>query len=143
MSSRDQSLRSDTWNLSGTQGNVFGNPRAVIDSSQTPYHGILHSWNQSPAGENPVRESTGRLFAKSEEQFRGTVLLPSTVSSFFPAEEPQNYVADPQRLQISSFILINSPTHSTLSSWKIRFNTQVSACSGSPGGDIMDQKKWR
>ena len=28
MSSRDQSLRPDTWNLSGTHGNVFGNPRA-------------------------------------------------------------------------------------------------------------------
>ena len=33
MSSRDQRLRPDTWNLSGTQGNVFGNPREVIDSS--------------------------------------------------------------------------------------------------------------
>ena len=43
MLSRDQSLRSDTWNLSGTQGNVFGNPRAVIDSSQTPHRGILHT----------------------------------------------------------------------------------------------------
>ena len=37
MSSRDQSLRPDTWNLSGTQGNVFGNPCEVIDSLQTPY----------------------------------------------------------------------------------------------------------
>ena len=33
MLSRDQSLRSGTWNLLGTSGNVFGNPRAVIDSS--------------------------------------------------------------------------------------------------------------
>ena len=32
---RDHSLRPDTWNLSGTQGNVIGNPRAVIDSSST------------------------------------------------------------------------------------------------------------
>ena len=41
MSSRDRSLRPDTWNLSGTHGNVFGNPRAEIDSSQTPYQRIL------------------------------------------------------------------------------------------------------
>ena len=43
MLSRDQSLRPDTWNLSRIQANVFGNPRAVIDSSQAPYQGILHS----------------------------------------------------------------------------------------------------
>ena len=47
MLSRDQSLRSDTWNFSGPQGNVFGNPRHMLDSSQMPYQGILHSTNQS------------------------------------------------------------------------------------------------
>ena len=52
MSSRDQSLRPETWNSSGTHGIVCGNPRAVIDSSQTPHQGILHSWNQSAAGGN-------------------------------------------------------------------------------------------
>ena len=40
---RDQSLRSDTWKLLGTSGNVFDSPRAVINSSSTPYQGILHS----------------------------------------------------------------------------------------------------
>ena len=43
MLSHDQSLRPDTWNLVGTSGNVFGNPCAVIDSSSTPYQGMLHS----------------------------------------------------------------------------------------------------
>ena len=61
MLSRDQSLRSDTWNLSGTQGNVFGNPQA-------PYQGILHSLNQSATGGNPVQKSTGKPVARSEEQ---------------------------------------------------------------------------
>ena len=42
--SRDQSLRLDTWNLFGTQGNVFDSPRA-INSSSTPYQGMLHAWN--------------------------------------------------------------------------------------------------
>ena len=43
MMGRDQSLRSDTWNLLGTSGNVFGSPRAVIDSTSTPHQGMLHS----------------------------------------------------------------------------------------------------
>ena len=43
MLSHDHSLRPDTWNLVGTPGNVFGNPCAVIDSSSTPYQGMLHS----------------------------------------------------------------------------------------------------
>ena len=37
MLSRDPSLRHDTWNLLGTSGNVFDSPRAVIDSSSTPF----------------------------------------------------------------------------------------------------------
>ena len=72
MLSRDQSLRPDTWNLSGRQGNVFGNPRAAIDPSQ----GILHSWSESATGGHPARDSTGRPVAKSEEQLRGTILFP-------------------------------------------------------------------
>ena len=35
--SRDRSMSPDLWNLSGTQGNVFGNPRHILDSSQMPY----------------------------------------------------------------------------------------------------------
>ena len=31
--SRDQSMPPDTWNLSGTQGNVSGNPRHMLDPS--------------------------------------------------------------------------------------------------------------
>ena len=70
----------------------FGNPRAVIDSSQTPYQGILHSLNQSATGGNPVQKSTGKLVAGSEEQNRDTIPTPrfarklSTLNSFFPAE---------------------------------------------------------
>ena len=41
------------------------------------YQGILHSWNQSVAGGNLVRDSTGGLVAKSAQQFRGTIPLPS------------------------------------------------------------------
>ena len=92
MSSRDQSLRPDTWNLSGIQGNVFANPRAAFDSSQTPYQGMLHSLNQIGAGESLVREITVKPVAGSEERNRLTIPTPrfarrpSTMSSFFPAE---------------------------------------------------------
>ena len=58
--SRDPSLRPDTWNLLGTSGNVCGSPRAVIDSSTTPYQGMRHSLNQGATGGDPVRESTGK-----------------------------------------------------------------------------------
>ena len=141
MSSRDQSLRPDTWTLSGTQGNVVGNPRAAIDSSQTPHQGILHSWNQSATGGNPVRDSTGRPIAKSEEQIRGTIPLPSfarrpsTMNSFSPAEGPQNYMADQQRLQISGLHVDKIPT--LFSCWKMRFKTQVSSCSGYPSEAML------
>ena len=54
MLSGDQSLRPETWNLLGTSGNVFDSPRALSNSSSTPYQGMLHSWTQSAAGENPV-----------------------------------------------------------------------------------------
>ena len=70
MLSRDPSLRPDTLNLPGTSGNVFDSPRAVIRSSSTPYQEMLHSWNQSATDENPVRESTGKLVARSEERNR-------------------------------------------------------------------------
>ena len=46
----------------------FGSPHAVIDSSWTRYQGMLHSWNQSATGGNPVRDSTGKLVARSEER---------------------------------------------------------------------------
>ena len=70
MLSRDQSLRSDTWNLSGTQANVFGHPRAVIDSSQTLSQGVLHSTNQSATGVNPCRRVQGDLLRKVKNNWR-------------------------------------------------------------------------
>ena len=138
MLSRDRILRSDTWNLSGTQGNVFGNPRAVVDSSQTPHQGILHSTHQSATGGNPVQWSTGRPVAKGEEQIGSTVPVPSfarrpsTMNSFSPAEIPQKSMADQQRLQISELHFDKFPTPSTFSCWKIRFKNQVTTCSDLP-----------
>ena len=76
MRSRDLTLRPDTWNLLGTSGNIFDSPRAVINSSSTPYQGMLHFWNQSATIGNPVRDSTGKLDARSEERNRETIPMP-------------------------------------------------------------------
>ena len=68
MLSRDPSLRPDTWNSLGTTGNFLDSPRAVIDPSSTPYQGMLHSWNQSATGENPVRGRYGCIEEKEPQR---------------------------------------------------------------------------
>ena len=42
--------------------------------SKCSNQGILHSWNQSATGENPVRESTGKPVARSEWRNRESLL---------------------------------------------------------------------
>ena len=76
MLTRDQSMPPDTWNLSGTQGNMLGNPRAMFVSSQISYQGILHATNQSATGGVRVQRSTGRLVAKGEELTGSTIPIP-------------------------------------------------------------------
>ena len=99
MLSRDRSMPLDTWNLSGTQGNVFGNPRSMFDSSPTLYQGILHSTNPSATGAIPVQVSTGTPVARGEERIGSTTPMPmtarrpSTMNSFLPAEIPQYSMA--------------------------------------------------
>ena len=123
-----RSLRHDTWNQLGTSGNVFDSPRAVIDSSSTPYQGMLHSWNQSATGVNAVRERTEKPVARGEERNRETIPMPRFASrpSFSPAQgaNPQNYMADQSRLQISELPFDQLLTLSTFSCWKIRFRSE-------------------
>ena len=76
MRSRDKRLPLDTWTLSEPQGNVFGNPRPMFDSSQTPYQGILHITTPSATGAVPVQVSTGQLVARGEERSEGTTTMP-------------------------------------------------------------------
>ena len=56
------------------------------------------------------------------------------MDSFFPAERvnPQNYMADQSRLQISEVQFNKFTTRSTFSCWKKRFKIPVSACSSFP-----------
>ena len=98
MLSRDQILRSDTWNLPGTQGNVVGNPLSMLDSSQTPHQGIPHLANLSATG--AVQRSTGRPVAKGEERF-GSTTTPmsagraSSINSFPPFSPPLPRMVSP------------------------------------------------
>ena len=51
MLSCDRRFPLDTWNRSGSQENVFANPRSTLESSQTPYRGIYQFATPSAAGE--------------------------------------------------------------------------------------------
>ena len=51
------------------------------------------------------------------------------MSLLFQVDIPQNSMVDQQKLQISELHFDKFPTPSTFSCWKIRFKTQVSACS--------------
>ena len=102
----------DTWNLSETQGNVFDNPRRMLDPSQTPDQGILHSTNQSDTGGIPVYR---RLVAKGEEQIGSTVPMPSFARRPSTINLPyqRKYHRIPwltrKDCKSRSFILLNSP----------------------------------
>ena len=95
----------DTWNTSGSQENVFG---AI---------------------------GTGTSFARDEERIEGTIPMPtyarrpSTMSSLFPVDVPQNSMVGQRRQQISELQFDKFPTTSTFLCWKIRFKNQVTTCS--------------
>ena len=146
MPSRDQSLRPDTWNLLGTSGNVFENPPARIDSSSTPKRGMLHPWNLNAAFGDPVRLSTGRPVARSEERNRETIPTPrfsrrpSTMKfSSFQQKEHIHIITRLINLDTKSrSFSIDKFSHTfNVSCWKIRFKTEVSACSSFPSEAML------
>ena len=85
----------DTWNRSGSQENVFANPRPTLESSQTPHRGI-HQFATPTAGEAPTFMSTKRLVAREEERSGNAIPMatfarrPSTTRSFSPVGIPQS-----------------------------------------------------
>ena len=58
MLSRDKRLPLDTWNTSGLQENVFGDPFSTFDSSRNHYQGIHHCTTPGAAGSIPVHIGT-------------------------------------------------------------------------------------
>ena len=134
----DERLPLDTWNLSRSQENVFGNPRFMFESSQTPYHGILHSTTPSATGAVPVHVCAGTPVARGEELIGSTIPMP-TRRPWIPFCQ---WIFGQQRQQISE-LEIDKLLHSTINFlWrKIRFRSQVTTCSGSfVGGHVMDPR---
>ena len=133
----------DTWHLFEPQINVFGNPRPMFDSSQTPYEGILHSTTPSVTGAILVQASTGRPVARGEERIGSTTTKPmserrpSTMSSLILVEVPQNSLVGQQRLQISGLQFDQFSIRSSFIYWKIRFKIHVSSCSDFPSEAIL------
>ena len=123
--SRDQSLRSDTWNLSVTQGNLCENPRAAIDSSHIPSQGFLHSTNQKATGGNTVQKSTGRRVANSEARIGSEFCKnSSTMNSFSPAGITKEFYGWLAKTAITELHFDKFATPPTFSHWKIRFKTR-------------------
>ena len=70
MPSRDPNLRPGTWNLLGTSGNVFDSPRTVIDSSSTPYQGMLHSFNKVLQAKTQCEKVQGNLSLEVKREIK-------------------------------------------------------------------------
>ena len=118
------------WDTHGISGNVFGNPDA---SSSAPYPQELHQWNSSI--EEPLHSSA---VEKSERPEQNQDLRcqsgPSAKDSviFSGGDSSKNHGADQQRLQILDLHFDKFPTPATFACWKIRFKTEVCACSEFP-----------
>ena len=118
------------WDTHGKSGNVFVNPDA---SSSAPYPQELNQWSSSI--EEPLHSSTvEKNERRTQEQDQRCQSGPSAKNSviFSGRDSPKNYGADQQRLQISDLHFDKFPTPATFLCWKIRFKTEVCACSQFP-----------
>ena len=117
----------DIWDTHAISGNVFVKPPA---SSSSPYPGGFNPWISN------VTEDTAPHVA-SERQTPDTALDsrcqsgPTARNSFDPKEGrfSKDFGTDQQRLQISDPHLDKFTTSATFACWKIRFKTEVCACS--------------
>ena len=118
------------WDTHGILGNVFADP---IASSTAPYPQELNPWGSET--EEPLHSST---VEKNENQTpipdQRCQSGPSAKNSVIPCEGDslKNYGADQRRLQISDPHFDKFPTSATFAWWKIRFKTEVCACSQFP-----------
>ena len=62
---------------------------------------------------------------------------PSTMSSSFPVDIPQNSMVGQQRQQIAELQFDKFPTPSTFLCWKIRFKRKVTNCSDFPSDAML------
>ena len=121
----------NTWDTSGTSGNVFAHPQA---SSPAPCpQGLNSTWKKTI--EEPIHMSTAEKSGRPErDQDLRCQSGPSAKDSviFSGGDYSKNYGADQQRLQISDLHFDKFPTPATFACWKIRFKTEVCTCSQFP-----------
>ena len=139
----DKRLQAETWDPSGLQENVFANPRSTLESLQIPYKGTHQFMTSTAAGQAPAPISTGRLVAREEDRKGSTIPVPTfarrptTMNSFVPVDSPQSSMVGQQRQQISGLQFDKFPPPSSFLCRKIRFRSQVTACSDSPSEAML------
>ena len=139
MLSRDKT----TWNTSGLQENVFGNQFSTFDSLRHHFQGIHSGEAQRERGSVPQVTGTESLFTRDDKQKQRTIPMPtfsgrpSTMSSLFWVDIPQNSMDGQQRQQISELQSDKFPTPSAFSCWKIRFKNLVTTCSVFPSEAML------
>ena len=116
------------WDTQGMSGNVFANPTA--SSSAT----CLQESN--PWSSNVSKHTSPHVMSESQTpaQDQRCQSGPSARNKVLPSEGDfsNNYGADQQRLQILDLHFDKFPTPATFACWKIRFKTEVFACSQFP-----------
>ena len=116
------------WDTHGISGNVFANP---VASSSAPYPQESNPWVSNVSEHtSPHVTSESQTPAQDQRCQSG----PSARNSVIRSEGgfSKNYGADQQRLQISDPHFDKFTAPATFACWKIRFKTEVCACSQFP-----------
>ena len=132
-----QQIPLDTWNQSGLQENVFGNHFSTFDSPKDHPQRIPSA---APLDLQPKVKTS--LTSEDGHNYNTTPMpmfasRPLTASSEHPVVIPQNYVVGQQRQQIPELQFDKFPNPQSFLVWKIRFKTQVTACSGFPSDAML------
>ena len=118
------------WDTHGKTENVFANPTA---SSSVPYTQELNPWSS-----NVSEHTSAHVMSESQTpvQDQRCQSGPSAKNSVIPGDgkfsKNNGADQDQQRLQISDPHFDKFTTPATFACWKIRFKTEVCACSQFP-----------
>ena len=143
MLSRDKRLPLDTWNLSGSQENVFWQStfyvRVITNTlsrNSSLYDTICYRCDSSAC---LYRDTCCKRWRTNWEHNTNADIAgrPSTINSLLPVDIPQNSMAGQQILQISELQFDKFSPHSTFSFWKMSFKNQVTTCSDFPWTEAM------
>ena len=145
LTSQLQQIPFDTWNQSGLQENVFGNQYSTFDSPRDhplriPSDDVERNREAAPLDLQPKVKTS---LTSEDGQNYSTIPMPIfasrplTASSEHPVDIPQNYVVGQQRQQIPELQFDKFPNPQSFLVWKIRFKTQVTACSDFPSDAML------